>query len=748
MAHWAQMRQSGEPILHVDPILDNAVFETAVDPESMAYKSIFDNAVVGIYQTTVDGRFLRVNPALAEMFGYADPSDLIASVTDIAGQLYVDPTRRAAFAAALAGDGRLFGFEAEVYRRDGSTIWIKENARRVIDAVGTILFYEGVVTDITQQKRVERKNQLLVSAFASVAEGIVVIDRAATVRAINAAYGSLFDVSAEQLINHPFRLPFDESGTAPSLETLCDYVETMGHWEGEIRVPPPDPRDRTGTMTIALSASAVSDDFGAVDHFILVFSDVTRHKLDEQTIRFHTNYDALTGLPNRQQVRDRLGQALLTAGRGGMKVAVALVDLDRFKQINDTLGHHAGDLLLRQAGRRLRNAVRLADTVGRFGGDEFVIIANDIKDRAAALQLGKRIRQSFMDPFRLIDRDIYCQPSVGLAIFPDDGDSADQLLRNADVAMEHCKKRGGATYAFYSRELQNNTQQRLDLETDLRSAVDREQLTLHYQPKVQLDDGRITGAEALLRWQHPRLGTVPPGHFIALAEDTGMIRDIGLWSLREACRQMRAWQTMEAAPESVSVNLSPSQFQSRHVVETVARVLEDSGIEPRQLELELTEGAMIVDMERAVATLKGLKQLGVRLAIDDFGTGYSSLSYLKRFPLDTIKIDRSFVQDLEASHTDAEIIQAIIALARSLRFTVIAEGVERPGQAAILHRHACAQIQGFLVSPALPADAFTDFVRRHAGTFGRPWQRRTAGLDVVPAARDATAAPLGSGRDL
>ena len=388
---------------------------------------------------------------------------------------------------------------------------------------------------------------------------------------------------------------------------------------------------------------------------------------------------------------------------------MAFIDLDRFKQINDTLGHRAGDELLKQVSRRLRSASGATDTVGRYGGDEFVMIFPTVGDQFSISYLAEKILYSFSAPFELPDRQLYCTPSIGIAIYPDNATTADDLIRCADVAMYYTKHSTPRQYSLYVPDMHCQTAQRLDLDQDLRLAFARNELVMHYQPKVNFETGRIVGAEALVRWNHPVRGLVPPGEFIPLAEENGLITPLGEWTLRAVCHQAAQWLREGIALDHIAVNLSPREFHDSRVARLVRQVLNESGLDPKHLELELTEGAMMVDMERAVETLRRLKAIGVRLAIDDFGTGYSSLAYLKRFPIDTLKIDRSFVRDVATNATDTAIIATIIGLANSLGFSVVAEGVETIEQARTLIEHKCRFAQGYLMCRPVAPDAFARY---------------------------------------
>jgi diguanylate cyclase (GGDEF)-like protein len=413
-------------------------------------------------------------------------------------------------------------------------------------------------------------------------------------------------------------------------------------------------------------------------------------------LEHQANYDALTGLPNRNLLHDRLRQAVYSQ-RAPRSIAVVFMDLDHFKFVNDSLGHSTGDLLLKAMAERLRTVLREGDTVGRVGGDEFVLILNDQSNEEIIYRAMQRITAKVCEPITIDGKELYVSCSAGISIYPQDGRDVDTLLKNADAAMYRAKDHGRSNFQFYTSEMNERVNERLALENALRRALERNELALHYQQKVNLKTGQICGAEALVRWLHPEWGLVRPARFIPLAEETGLIVSIGEWVLREACRQTRAWLDEGLEPGTVSVNLSVRQFRQEGLVRSVSRILEETGLEPSRLEMELTESMVMHNVDAAIAILQGLKQLGVRLSVDDFGTGYSSLSYLKDLPIDTLKIDRSFVRDIGAGEEADEgvLAQAIISLAHALHLKVIAEGVETDPQMRFLRRHQCDEVQGF-----------------------------------------------------
>jgi diguanylate cyclase (GGDEF)-like protein len=443
--------------------------------------------------------------------------------------------------------------------------------------------------------------------------------------------------------------------------------------------------------------------------------DIEERKQVERNIRHMAHHDSLTNLPNRALFRDRLIHAMAQADRYQQKLAVMFLDLDRFKAINDTLGHSVGDQLLRIAAERLRTCVRDCDTVARLGGDEFTVIVEDIVDTQTASVVAQKIVDTFAQPFNLHGHEVFVTTSVGITVYPDDGEQVDNLLRNADTAMYRAKGCGRNNYQFYVADMNVRARERLMLENALRRALVRDEFMLYYQPRVDIYSGRVIGAEALLRWRHPEMGLIPPSEFVPILEETGMILPVGEWALREACRQNRAWQALDLPPIRVAVNLSARQFVQKDLAGTVEQVLADSGLSSAYLELEITEELLLEHSHANTVTLNKLRDLGVHISIDDFGTGYSSLSYLKRLPINTLKIDKSFVRDITRDSDGAAIASAIIAMACSLRLNVLAEGVETDEQLSFLRAQGCNEIQGYSFSHPLSADDFEKLLRDGRG---------------------------------
>jgi diguanylate cyclase (GGDEF)-like protein len=433
----------------------------------------------------------------------------------------------------------------------------------------------------------------------------------------------------------------------------------------------------------------------------------------EDRVHHLAHYDELTGLPNRSMFTQRLSHALIQARRNDKPLAILFIDLDRFKNINDTLGHEAGDRVLMEVAQRLQGCLREGDTVGRLGGDEFVVLIEELPEPMHVAAVAQKILAAVVKPFIAGAQEFHITASIGISTYPDDSEDMQGLLKSADIAMYRAKEQGKNNYQFYSALMNIHTVERLALESSLRRALERNEFLLHYQPKVDIGSGRITGMEALLRWQQRAT------QFIALAEETGLIVPIGAWVLKTACARNQSWRELGLPPLRMAVNLSARQFAHENLLQDVARALDEAGLDPAALELEITESMVMHDPERAVKLLSRLKDMGIHLSIDDFGTGYSSLSYLKRFPLDSVKIDRSFIRDIPGDADDAAITRAIIAMAHSLRLKVIAEGVETEAQLSFLREHGCDEMQGYHFSKPLPEDAFLRLLQdRVASTLG------------------------------
>ncbi len=465
-------------------------------------------------------------------------------------------------------------------------------------------------------------------------------------------------------------------------------------------------------IDILLSAIAERDEAENIIRSLAVVSNVTEKKRTERDIQQLAYYDTLTGLANRTLFRDRLHQALAQSQRSGRKVAVLFLDLDRFKDINDTLGHATGDIVLQSVALRLKECVREGDTVARLGGDEFVIILPTYYGEQDLTTFAERILKILSLPMKIGERDLFTTASLGIAIAPLDGENVDTLLRNADISMYAAKDRGRNTFTYFSAEMNARAVAKVELESKLRSALQKNELFLVYQPQIDLHTGTICGVEALLRWRHPQEGLIPPSRFVPIAEETGLIVPIGEWVLRSACEQARVWQEIGFSTLRMAVNISGHQFKQHDFIDTVDRILKKTGLNPHGLELELTESIVMSNANEAIMTLTDLKVRGIRLAIDDFGTGYSSLSYLKNFPIDRIKIAQEFVRDIPNDPDDAAIVETIISMAHNLDLQVIAEGVENRQQLKFLRERHCTEMQGYYFARPLPAEELTELLEK------------------------------------
>jgi diguanylate cyclase (GGDEF)-like protein/PAS domain S-box-containing protein len=563
--------------------------EDAVRQAEEKYRGIFEDAVLGIFQATPDGRLTSVNPALARMHGYDSVEEIMAEVDNVGRQLFVDAGRMVEFSHALARHGVVRGAEVEVYRRDRTRKWVRINVRAIRDAGGKIAQYEGTVEDITE------------------------------------------------------------------------------------------------------------------------------HKAAEDRVKFLAYYDALTELPHRTLLQDRLENAIAGARRRGEKIALLFLDLDRFKTVNDLFGRSFGDIVLKEIAKRLKVCAGEHNTVARVGGDEFLVMLSCVEDAAEATIAAGQIIDAMGRSFEVLGRSISVGCSIGVSLFPEHGSDGDTLIRNADAAMYSAKDGGRSTIRFFTDAMNVQAIERLTMDKDLRLALERGEFFLLYQPQMDIGSRRITGLEALIRWQHPELGLIPPDRFISIAESNGLILPIGEWVLRTACAQARRWQDEGLPNVPVAVNVSAVQFRQESFRTMIRTVLHETGLLPEYLELELTESLLLSNADLTLSVLAELKEMGLKLVIDDFGTGYSSFSYLRHFAVDKLKIDKSFVRDVVADCGDAAITSAIISMAKSLRLKVIGEGVENEAQMMFLREHGCDEIQGHYFSKPLTARDAALLLRREQG---------------------------------
>lgn len=619
------------------------------------------------------------------------------------------PTR-ARFFQALTDTEAVDQFEV-CWRGGQSPSWALVSARCIV--------YQGqravltTFTPINQMKLMEQRLELWAKVFEASSEGIVIVDPQGRILDVNRAFCRNTGIDLADLLGTNPRALLDERNPARFFADITDATQNLGSWQGEAWLK----RKGRAPYPAWLVLNAVHNAQGEVSHYIAISLDISERKKNEQRIAYMAQHDALTGLPNRALCQERLQLSLAQARRTGQKVALLFVDLDRFKNINDSLGHHVGDGLLRSIASRLTAAVREGDTVCRLGGDEFVVILNGVGDVA---EIGRIVDQRLVSlvrrPHQVDGAELHISCSVGVAVFPDDGNDIDQLMRHADVAMYQAKNSGRDNLQFFTRELNHKVVRRLQLENDLRHAVERGELLLHYQPRIHAQSGALAGVESLVRWMHPASGLIPPADFIPIAEETGLIIGIGAWIINEACRQHQVWQQQGLGAVPISINLSALQLREPGLCATLAQALLRHAVDPAQIELELTESLLMDNVADTIAVLRDIKALGCAISIDDFGAGYSSLNYLYRFPIDRLKIDRSFIQSMHSAPKNLAVIDAIIGLGHTLGLKVVAEGVEQMADAEQLRAAGCDELQGFHYSRPLPAEQAQQWIRAHGGT--------------------------------
>jgi len=675
------------------------------------FRATFQQAAVGIAHLALDGHWLRVNSKLCEIAGYTHEELLHIRFQDITHP--DDLEQNLEFQRQLI-DGLIenYSLEKRCLCKDGSVLWVDHTESLVRTQDGQPKYFISVVEDISVRKRTETSLLLAQRALESSANGIIITDCLQPdnpVVYVNEAFERITGYSAAETLGRNCRFLHGDDRDQAGTLILQKAIEDRQEARVVLRNYRKDGRPFWNELFVA----PVRADNGTVTHFVGVQNDISEKKRAEEDLMHMATHDALTSLPNRSLLQDRIEQAIGRAERMKRKVGILFLDLDRFKNINDSLGHAAGDILIRTLAQRLQGTIRKADTVARVGGDEFVVILTEISRESDITQVLPNLLTALQAPVLVEGHALSVTASIGISIYPADGKDASSLLKNADTAMYRAKEAGRNEFRFYSREMNANAVGRLLLENDLRNAIKGDELRLHYQPQIEVESGRVVAAEALLRWHHPQHGLVSPADFIPMAEESGLIVPIGEWVIRQVCAQQRTWIEAGLTNMVVSVNLSPRQFQQHNIVEMIATALFDYGLPPSLVELEITESCLMRSPDEAAILLGELSRMGFSLSVDDFGTGYSSLGYLKRFPLNTLKIDRSFVADIDGDQGSASIASAIIALAHTLGLKVVAEGVEKTDQMEYLRNLKCDIVQGYLYSRPLPADEFVAFLGHH-----------------------------------
>ncbi|TAN52581.1 MAG: PAS domain S-box protein [Rhodospirillales bacterium] len=836
-----ELRQAHDALEGVNATLESRVTERteALRLSERRFRSIFEQAAEGIFQSTPEGRYIEASPSLAKLYGYSSPEELMNSIVDVSCQIYLDSKDRERYLDLIAKSGEVRGFEYQILRRDGVALWVSENSRAVKGENGQILYFEGTVEDISDKKLAEQeaveKQALLEATLDNITQGVGIFDFDLRLLDVNAQFskmlnlpsrlmntgthvisimrfmsergdaigvddpdwqvaqgadpvlakverhlasGAVVQVSARRLDDGKILLSYTDVTDLKRREAALKQSEERyalaaqgsndGLWDWDLksnrvyysprwknmlgcrdeevgsspddwfaRVHPDDADELKAALDSHLSgatthieveyrirhndgryrwmllrgASVADPQTGKAARMAGSQTDITERKRTEQQLLHDAFHDGLTGLPNRALFMDRLGQALTRVKRDSTRsFAVMFLDLDRFKYVNDSLGHSAGDSLIVSIARRLDTSRRASDTVARLGGDEFALLIEDVANNESALDIAERLRQAITKPISLVGQEIFPTASMGIAIAHQGYERPEEMLIDADLAMYEAKSVGRDRIAIFEPSMRAHSSKQLELGSDLRRAFERNELVMFYQPIIGMENGRISGFEALIRWRHPVKGIVPPGDFIPLAEETGLIIPIGWWVIEESSKRMQAWNTALRNDRQMmmSINISARQFKEPGLIDRIADLIEENKLDVTQIKLEITESLLMDNPEVATEWLSNLKALGVSLSIDDFGTGYSSLSYLHRFPFDYLKVDRSFVATMFEKRENMEIVRAIVALGTNLGMRIIAEGVETAEQYEVLKELGCHYAQGYYFSRPIPeSDAAT-----------------------------------------
>lgn len=648
------------------------------------------------YRTDNDGLLIYLSGSVVDLIGYKVEEVLGTRLSDY----YIESDGREKFLEYFQASGsNVKSYESALRHKNGNVVWLSTNAYIYRGKNGEVLGVEGTIRDVTSRIMQQQELNQLKNTLDKTLDCIFMF-YSDTLKFFYINEGAVNQVgySQEELMNmtpYDIKPAYDEKKFRALLQPLIDDHETSmtletihQHKDGH-------------EFPVEIFLQYIQHE-NEKPRFVAIVRDISEQIEVREKLHHLAHHDHLTGLPNRLLFMDRLERTLLRRSRG--QVAVVFLDLDRFKVINDTLGHASGDQVLKLLSKRLINGIRKSDTLARFSGDEFAIILEDVTSSDEVVVVVRNLFELFFRPFTIENRELFITASIGISLSPDDGEDIQALLKNADIAMYRAKELGGNTYQFYSADMSNKALERLSLETDLRYALEREEYKLVYQPQLDQTSGTIIGCEALLRWNHPEFGLVGPDDFIPVLEDTGLIEAVGEWVLIESCKQAKIWQEKYNKNFRISVNLSARQFRSNDLVIKIADCLEQTQLKANTLELEITESILINNTDAIQVTMHELEALGLRIALDDFGTGYSSLSYLKRFPINTIKIDKSFVRDITTDEDDAAIVSAIIAIAKSLKMDLVAEGVETQQQLDFIVDKGCDVIQGFLFSMPVAAE--------------------------------------------
>ena len=712
---WAEMRSApldwdGESayVIGLHDISDRKQAEIALQQSETLFQTLAKLAPVGIFKTDATGKCEYVNQRLCEISGLTSETALgdgwINSICPEDRQRVWQEWELATHTQTS------FYSQFRFQHLNGPLHWVVGRAEAELDNNGRMIGYIGTVTDITEIKRHEDHLRLAAAVFETTREGVMITDAKRRIQKVNRAFSEITGYSPQEAIDQTSSLMRSGRHSHEFYKAMWTEIEQTGHWQGEIW----NRRKNGEIYPELLSISTVRDPAGEISHYVGVFADISKLKASEQELEFLAHHDPLTKLPNRMLLMSRLEHSIDQAQRQKQQLAIIMLDLDRFKDVNDSFGHLAGDDLLLMVAERLSSRLRLTDTVCRLGGDEFVVLLEELSYPESAARIANDIITAMNAPWLLPSgHEVRIGASIGISLYPDHGSVPIELVQHADTALYQAKNEGRNCFKYFSESLTLAARERINIEFRLRRAIENGELRVFYQPQIKISSGEIVGAEALVRWQTASGELIPPIRFIPIAEETGLITAIGNWVLQESCRQGKVWLDAGLPPLRIAVNLSPHQFLHSDICEIVSSTLQQTGFPAQYLELELTESALMKREAQAIDILNRLHDLGVHLAIDDFGTGYSSLAYLKSFPLDVLKIDKSFIDDIPMDSDDMEITATIIAMAKTLRMQVIAEGVETAAQMDFLSSRQCDFYQGYFASKPLPAPAFEQFVRQH-----------------------------------
>ena len=675
------------------------------------FRALFDNAGTGVILSEPNGTYVHCNPAFCAMLGYSDAELQKLTYRDTTHPDDMD-SHSGLREAMAAGKLDSYDLTKRYVARDGHVIWAHLTVTAVRDTPsGELRYTVAVVEDVTERKRLEDHMRLAATVFENTGEGLFVTDDQRRIIHVNPAFTALTGYAPEDVLGKTPRVLSSGRHPPEFYDHMSEILAKTGKWQGEIWN-----RSKNGEMFAEwLNIGAVRNDRDQITNYVAVFSDITSRKQDEERLSYQANHDPLTRLPNRTLFQERLSRALTRATRSQSKVALLFIDLDFFKQVNDTLGHLAGDILLQEVAERLTACVRQGDTVARLAGDEFTVILEDIAEAHDGAVVAHKILTAMATPFNLQGHEAHISSSIGVALYPGDAGDPQSLVKLADAAMYRAKHQGRNACRFHSETINAQAFERLALENALRHALDRQEFVLHYQPIFDRRTGKVAAVEALLRWQHPEIGLVMPNQFLPLAEETGLILPIGQLVLEAACRQGQAWIDQGFGNIRIGVNLSSRQFRAPELLETIAAALEASGLPPDALELDIPESCITDKSLDASGLFARIKAQGINIAIDDFGSGYSSFAFLRRLPVNALKIDQTFVRGMVNEPEDAEIITAIVAVARGLHMDVVAPGIETEAQMEALSKFDCDKVQGFLFAHPMVSAEMTQFLRDGRG---------------------------------